>query len=94
MRNFVVTFAVFDRIQNGEKTTEYRKIGSTLSKCAKTGDIILFRRGYTSTTIKAKITGVRQQSAPDELTQITDKVQSGEIVNAIDFTLYKQEGEQ
>ena len=60
--NFVLTNHWFDKINNGDKTHEYRaktnywtKRVNNLSK----GDYITFSRGYTKTRIKAQIIDIQ-----------------------------------
>lgn len=56
----ILTFYWFDKIVSGEKTSEYRECSDYWNKrlVNKHYDIVVFRRGYTTTTAKYKIKSI------------------------------------
>ncbi len=65
----------YDLIKAGEKTVEYREAGAYWMNRLKGKKEVVFRRGYTKTTLKARIKRIAQ------------KVVNGANVLAIHFEL-------
>lgn len=95
--DLVLTHKWYDLIASGQKTTEFRKktpYWERRLKGVKKGDFIVFRRGYTNTTLSAaivKITPYGYSALPQEVRDFMEGVQSGgDLFYAIEFKLLEE----
>lgn len=98
--DLVLTHKWFDLIKSGQKTIEYRRktpYWERRLKGFKSGDTIVFRRGYTNTTLTAiivKITPYGYSALPQDVQDFMTGIQSGrDLFYAIEFKLLEDKDE-
>ena len=66
IKHLILTYKWFDLILEGKKTCEYRDYEKWYKKL-KNVDVIVFHRGYTSTTIFKKVKSIDIIDTPNDL---------------------------